>query len=74
MFERFGRTSQPTSLIHFMADDRVRTDHHALTALDAQYLIPNRNFQREVALFPLRVPVGKVPSIGKRGDGDVIAV
>src|SRR5262249_44168434 len=31
----------------------MRTDHNALAALDTKAFIPHRDFQRDIALFPL---------------------
>ena len=40
-------------IIHFVADDRMRTNHHAFTALNTQVCFPDGDFQRDIALFPL---------------------
>src|SRR5262249_48210105 len=43
--ERHGR-------VYLGADDGVRTDQHALAALDAKPLVPGWNLERDVALLP----------------------
>ena len=40
--------------VHLRANHRVRANHHALAALDAQVLVPNWNELRNVPLLPLR--------------------
>ena len=48
------RAVQFRRLINLRADRRVRADRHALQALDADLLVPDRDLQREIALFVLR--------------------
>src|SRR4051812_24012970 len=52
--QTFGRTDQLFRLDQLGAKGRVRTDGHALAALNAEVLIPNGDLQREVALLPFR--------------------
>ena len=49
-----GAPARTVRIINFAANDRVRADQHAFPALDADRRIPDRNFDREVALLELR--------------------
>ena len=40
--------------VSLCADDRVRADHHAFRALDADLRVPHRHLRGEVALLPAR--------------------
>ena len=48
-------------------------DQHALAALDAELLIPDRDLERDVALFPLRGAGGEGAVDGHGADGEVVA-
>ena len=52
----------------------MRANHDALAALDAQLLVPHRNFQRDVALLPLRGSGGEGAINGQRADRNQVAV
>jgi hypothetical protein len=51
----------------------VRADRHALHALDAHRLVPNRDFQRQVPLFILRGGGGEGPVTRKGAHRQLIA-
>ena len=55
------------------ADDGVRTDHGAFAALDADFRVPDGNFQSEVALFPLGCAGGEGAVNGEGADGEFVA-
>ncbi len=61
-------------IIDFVADDGMRTNHDTFTALDAEFLIPDGDFQSDVALFPLGCAGGEGAIDGEGGDGDIVAV
>src|SRR5215469_1715140 len=50
--ECLRRVLQQRSIVDFGPNHRVRAYQHALSALDAKLLVPNRNFLRDVALLP----------------------
>ena len=50
----FRRRGEQGRLGHLSANHRVRAHHHALAALNANVLLPNRDLLRQVSLFPLR--------------------
>ena len=52
--KRRGRSLKHGRHIDFATNHRVRTDHHALVALDTDIRIPDRHLCRQVALFPAR--------------------
>src|SRR5208337_3048779 len=52
--ESGGRALERRRFIDLRADGRVRANRDALQALDANFLVPYRNVQREVAFFVLR--------------------
>src|SRR5215472_7168963 len=47
------RVDQVCLLTHLCADGCMRTNQHALAALDAKIRLPHRNLLRDVALLPL---------------------
>jgi len=53
-----GRRIGPASALYTLARITRAAHHHAFSALDAEVLVPHRNELRDVALFPLRCPVG----------------
>ncbi len=61
------------AVIGFDADDRVRADHRALAALDADVWIPDRDFVGQVALLPLRRTGGVGAIDGQGADRQLIA-
>ena len=40
-------------IVHFFTDDRMRADKCAFGALDAKVRFPDRDFERDIAFFPL---------------------
>src|SRR6478672_1497091 len=52
--ERIRSADELLIVIDLGADDGMRANQHALAALNAQFLVPLRNFQRNISLFPLR--------------------
>ena len=52
--ERGGSTGQMSAVVDLGADGRMRTDHRALVALDAEDLVPDRDLGGNVALLPAR--------------------
>ena len=60
-------------MTNFRANRRVRTDQHALAALDAEVGFPHRNFLRDVALLPLR-RADRISAVDREGaDGQAVA-
>ena len=51
----------------------MRADQHAFAALDAQLLIPFRNLESDVALFPLRRRGGESAVDGHGADRQIVA-
>ena len=58
-FERLRSALQFFRVVNLDADDRMRTNHGALSALNADLRIPGRDFERQVALLPFRGSGGK---------------
>src|ERR1039458_9842454 len=56
--EAIRRSGEQGRLGHLSANHRVRAYHHALAALYANVLLPNRDFLRQVSLLPLRFSGG----------------
>ena len=54
---------EAAGLVDLGADDRVRADEHALAALDAEGLVPDRDLGRDPTLLPARGP-GRVGPVG----------
>src|SRR5262245_8045275 len=52
--EPWWRSLECRRLVDFGPDDGVRTDQHALAALDAERLVPHRDLLGDVALLPPR--------------------
>src|SRR5215510_3490217 len=52
-FEGGRRAGEMLRVVHLDADHTVRTDNRALAALKADARIPDRDFERQVALLPL---------------------
>ncbi len=68
-----GCAGQQLLVVDLLADDGVRADHDALAALDAQVGFPNRDFQGDVAFFPLR-GAGREGAVHRHGaHGHVVA-
>jgi hypothetical protein len=55
------------------ADDGVRADENAFAALDAQVGFPDRDLERDVALFPLGGAGREGAVDGHGADGQVVA-
>ena len=72
--EAFGSVIDAAGIVDLGANDGVRANHDALAALDAQLLIPHRNFQGDVALLPLRGTGGEGAVDGHRADRNLVAV
>ncbi len=53
VLEGTGCAGQGTVVVDFGTDDGVGADQHTFTALDTNIRFPNRNFEADVALFPL---------------------
>ena len=73
-FEGLRGLRQELLVVDLVADDGVRADEDALAALDAQVGFPDRDFQGDVALFPLGGAGGEGAVHGHGGDRDVIAI
>ena len=67
------RALQFFGVVNLDADDRVRTNHGALSALDADLRIPGRDFERQVALLPFRGSGGEGAVDGKCADRQFVA-
>ena len=74
VLEGLGSICQQFLIVDLVADDRVRTDHDTLAALDAQALIPDGDVEGNVALLPLGRTGGEGAVDGEGGNGDVVAV
>ncbi len=72
--EAFGRVIDAAGIVNLGANDGVRANHDALAALDAQLFVPHRNFQRDVALLPLRGSRGEGAVDRHGADRDLVAV
>ncbi len=70
--ERRWRVGKVFGLVYFGANDRVRTDEDALAALDTDVLVPHRDLERDVALFPPRRIGGISPVDGQCADRQLI--
>jgi hypothetical protein len=51
-FELLGRAGEFGRIINFRADDGVRANQHAFSALNAKLLVPNGNLLRDISFFP----------------------
>ena len=68
-----GGVLQESWIVDLLADDSMRANEDALAALDAQVRFPNRNFQRDIALFPLGCCRGIGAIDGHRADWQAVA-
>ena len=68
-----GAPSAMRRVEHLDADHRVRANHGALAALDADLGIPHRNLQRDVALLPLGGSGGEGAVGRERADRQLVA-
>ena len=71
--ERGGSAFQLLRIVDLDADHRVRTNHGALAALDADVRVPDGNFEREIALLPLGGSSGEGAVDGEGADGQLVA-
>ncbi len=74
MLERFRSANEQLLIVYLVANDRMRTDHHTLAALDTNISIPNRDFECNVALLPLSRAGGEGAVDGEGRNRDVISV
>ena len=58
--------SPAARIVHLCADDRMRANKGAFAALDAQVGFPDRDFERDIALFPLGGAGGEGAITGMR--------
>jgi hypothetical protein len=72
MFRRCAR--EQFFVIYLVADHCVGTNHDAFTALDTDVLIPDGDFQGNVALFPLCCAGGEGAVHGESRDWDIVTV
>ncbi len=61
-------------IVDLGTDCRVRADHRALVALDAETLVPRRDLDGDVPLLPARRPRGEGAVDRERGDGKEVAL
>ncbi len=57
-----------------MTNNRMRANHYALSALNAQIGIPNRDFKRKIAFFPLSRAGGEGTINWESGNRNVVAI
>ena len=72
--EGFGGARLERFRVELRADRGVRTDRHALVALNAEFRIPDGNLVGEVALFETRRRGGELAVRGHRGRRDEVAL
>ena len=68
-----GRAWQFFGVVNLDADDRVRADHGALAALDADFRIPHGDFESEIALLPFGGAGGESAVDGEGADREFVA-
>src|ERR1035437_4929810 len=71
--ERGGRAFPSSRFIDLAANRRVRTNGHALQALDANAFVPDGNIQRQIALLVLSGGGGERAVVRERAHGQVVA-
>src|SRR5262249_12214393 len=73
-FERRGGAFQIARIIHLGANHSVWTDQHAFAALNTKLLVPYRDFERDIALFPLCSGCRKSAVEWHRADRQIVAL
>ena len=71
-----GRRSfrKELGIVHLLADDCMRADERAFTALDAQVGFPDRDLEGNIALFPAGGGGGEGAIHRQLADGKTIAI
>src|SRR6202140_2587041 len=71
--ERLRSVREQRGIVNLGADHRVRADEHALTALDAELLVPDGDFLSDVSLLPFGGAGGEGAVRREGADGQIIA-
>ncbi len=72
--EAFGSMIGDVAVVNLGANNGVRANHDALAALNAELLVPHRNFQRNIPLLPLCGTSGEGAVDWHGADRDQVAV
>src|ERR1700687_2807889 len=70
--ERLWSVREQRGIVDLGADHCMRADEHALTALDAKFLVPDGNVLSDVSLLPLGGAAGKGAVRREGADGKII--